>query len=161
VTDWHDFRQYRGPEFSQVIGASQACRTPAGCQLRQAETLLAKTAAVLADRKRAHMSIALWCDAGGHAFSERDPGRQRITVEVLDEETGQDREESRDWCGECAAAAGLMNRKTRPDRVQVTRGLAAGQVPPAPPPDPGRYDPATTARLEAGLGMGQATSGPQ
>lgn len=60
------------------------------------------------------MSQALWCDSGGHAFSERDPGRQRISVTALDDD-GEETIESRDFCGDCAAKAGLLApRKTRP-----------------------------------------------
>lgn len=61
------------------------------------------------------MSQALWCDHGGHAFSERDPGRRRISMAVLDEDTEQERTESRDFCGECAEKSGIAEpRKTRP-----------------------------------------------
>lgn len=70
---------------------------------------------------RQHMSQALWCDNGGHAFSERDPGRQRISIAVLDEDTEKERLESRDFCGECAIKAGLASpRKTRPAIGTVT-----------------------------------------
>ena len=61
------------------------------------------------------MSAALWCDQGGHAFSERDPGRQRVTVNTLDEETDREVTVAKDFCGECADRAGLnTKRKTRP-----------------------------------------------
>lgn len=88
------------------------------------------------------MSQALWCDQGGHAFSERDPGRQRISITVLDEESGEERAEARDFCGACAEASGLLSkRKTRP--ATVTTALPAG-----PHPDPQRI-----AQLEHDLGM--------
>lgn len=79
------------------------------------------------------MSQALWCDATGHAFSERDPNRQRITVSTLNEETQEEEQESRDFCGECAEAAGLLKRKTRPDS----------------------YDPLKVKVMEKQLGIGQ------
>jgi len=60
------------------------------------------------------MSAALWCDQGGHAFSERDPGRQRITVNTLDEDENEV-QVAKDFCGACAAQSGLTTpRKTRP-----------------------------------------------
>lgn len=70
------------------------------------------------------MSGALWCDPGGHAFSERDPGRQRITVNELDPETGEDVTDFRDYCGYHAEQAGLRRRTTRPAGIEA-RGLPA------------------------------------
>jgi hypothetical protein len=64
---------------------------------------------------RNSMSQALWCDNGGHAFSERDPGRQRISVATIDPDTEREVMESRDFCGECAESTGITRpRKTRP-----------------------------------------------
>lgn len=80
------------------------------------------------------MSQALWCDATDHAFSERDPRRQRISVaEFSEDEDGNQRQVlvSKDFCGECAAAVGL----TKPKRK-------------------GKYDPVRTRVLEAQAGLG-------
>lgn len=88
-----------------------------GCQLqkalailRQASEMQARAQAMLESAERDNMSRALWCDSGGHAFSERDPGRQRITVEVLDEDENV-KEDFRQFCGECAEKAGLLKRR--------------------------------------------------
>lgn len=63
------------------------------------------------------MSRALWCDGGGHAFSERDPGRQRITIQVLDDD-GIEQTDFREFCGPHAEAAGLTKpRVTRPKEL--------------------------------------------
>lgn len=83
------------------------------------------------------MSRALWCDSGGHAFSERDPGRQRITVQVLDDD-GNEQEDFREFCGECADKAGLLkHRVTRPKAPSPKVALAM-----------------RTAELEEELGVG-------
>lgn len=90
-----------------------------GCQFGKGAEIAAAAMSVIEQMGRKHMSQALWCDNGGHAFSERDPGRQRISIAVIDEDTEQERMESRDFCGEHAVAAGLTTRQTRPAR-QVT-----------------------------------------
>lgn len=74
------------------------------------------------------MSVALWCDQGGHAFSERDPGRQRVGITILNDD-GQEVEEARDLCGQCASQAGLL-------RPRQTRPQVAAHAAPAPPPYP-------------------------
>ncbi len=90
-----------------------------GCQLHQAQRTLDQARELIETRN--NMSAALWCDQGGHAFSERDPGRQRITVNTLDENE-QEAVVSKDFCGDCAVKAGLTSpRRTRPT-------LAAGGV---------------------------------
>ncbi len=96
-----------------VTGACSAC-VRGGCQLTQAQQLAGQAAQVITQYRRERMSQALWCDATGHAFSERDPDRQRISISTLDEKTGEEKVEARDFCGECAQAAGLLKRKTRP-----------------------------------------------
>jgi len=84
-----------------------------GCQLHAAQRTLDQAREIIETRN--HMSQALWCDQGGHAFSERDPGRQRITVNTLDEVTDQETQVSKDFCGECAVKSGLSTpRRTRP-----------------------------------------------
>jgi hypothetical protein len=94
-----------------VEGASALC-AGSRCQLEGAQKLLDRARDVLESRN--NMSAALWCDQGGHAFSERDPGRQRITVNTLDEDE-REVQVAKDFCGECAANSGLTSpRKTRP-----------------------------------------------
>src|ERR1700679_3738964 len=97
-----------------VEGASPVCQGQ-GCKVGTAERILKQAIGLLEERDRNHMSAALWCDQGGHAFSERDPGRQRVTVNTLDEETEREVTVAKDFCGECADRAGLNSkRKTRP-----------------------------------------------
>ena len=94
-----------------VEGASPLC-AGSRCQLQAAERLVNQARDILESRN--HMSAALWCDQGGHAFSERDTGRQRITVNTLDEDE-REVQVAKDFCGECAANSGLTTpRKTRP-----------------------------------------------
>jgi hypothetical protein len=96
-----------------------------GCQFSGAQQILNQAREVLESRD--HMSAALWCDQGGHAFSERDPGRQRITVNTLDEETEREVQISKDFCGGCADQAGLNGkRKTRPTLPAVSDGDDGG-----------------------------------
>jgi hypothetical protein len=98
---------------------SQLCLS-GGCQLGTAMNLLDQAREVLESRN--HMSAALWCDQGGHAFSERDTGRQRITVNTLDEDE-REVQVAKDFCGECAAKSGLTSpRKTRPTLPAVVSG---------------------------------------
>lgn len=95
-----------------------------GCQLQQALLAVGRATemqrraeAALEAAGRDNMSRAMWCDPGGHAFSERDPGRQRITIQVLDE-NGDEQTEFRELCGEHAVAAGLTKPSvTRPKEI--------------------------------------------
>lgn len=105
-----------------VPNAAPSCERQ-GCQLSKCAAIVETARQMIKQTGRNHMSQALWCDAGGHAYSERDPGRQRITVTVLDDETEEERQESRDFCGEHAAKAGLLDkRRTRPAVAEVTNG---------------------------------------
>jgi len=97
---------------ADVDHAHRLCRFD-GCQLGRATAIISEAQTIIDGRN--HMSQALWCDQGGHAFSERDPGRQRITVNVIDEDTEAETQISKDFCGECAKVSGLTTaRKTRP-----------------------------------------------
>jgi hypothetical protein len=105
-----------------VYDADAACLS-GGCMIGGARSLLNQARQVIEQTSRSSMSAALWCDQGGHAFSERDPGRQRIRVNVLDDNE-QETEVAKDFCGDCAAKAGLTQpRKTRPT---ITTGTVTG-----------------------------------
>lgn len=81
--------------------------------LHTAAAVLEQARQVIRENGRDGMSQALWCDQGGHAFSERDPGRQRVNVNMLDDD-GNEVEMAKDLCGECAVAIGITTpRKTR------------------------------------------------
>lgn len=90
--------------------------------LGSAAGLLDQAREVIRQNGRDGMSSALWCDQGGHAFSERDPGRQRISVNTLDENENEVNL-TKDFCGDCAASAGLTQpRRTRPTLPAVVDG---------------------------------------
>lgn len=129
---------------SYVRYAAPACEI-SGCQMSKVEDTLRASAETLAEfLGRSRMSQALWCDQGGHAFSERDAGRQRISVTVLDE-SGQELKEARDLCGACAASSGLLaERKTRPAGLAPALAAAVPQAQPTfypndPQPDGAGY----------------------
>lgn len=130
-----------GSGASYVQGAHQLCIN-GRCQWRQAGEILAQAEAYINEHTgRSSMSQALWCDQGGHAFSERDAGRQRIAVQVLDDD-GVEQSETRDLCSECAEKAGLLKKRQ-------TRPAAALPAAPAAP----RADPERIRDLETELGM--------
>lgn len=138
---------YRGPGVlgDYVRAPAKSC-VSGGCQYTVSRQLLGQMSDALNQMGKSGMSSALWCDSGGHAFSERDPGRQRISITVLDEESGEEKMEARDFCGECAEAAGLLNkRRTRP--VQIPHAIE-GQT-----AEPRRADPQRIHQLEDELGM--------
>ena len=113
---------YRGPGSGGVWNAAPGCQRD-GCQLRAAGAMVEAAQQMIKELGRSSMSQALWCDAGGHAYSERDPGRQRVAITVLDDVTGEERQESRDFCGDHAAKAGLLDkRRTRPASAEITNG---------------------------------------
>ena len=104
-----------------VYRAEPSCLS-SGCMLGKATVLLEQAQQVLRQNGREGMSVALWCDQGGHAFSERDPGRQRISVSTLDDDE-QETIVAKDFCGDCANRAGLTQpRKTRPTLPAVIDG---------------------------------------
>lgn len=59
---------------------------------------------------------ALWCDQGGHSFSEKDPDVQVLTITGKDSD-GKPVEESRTSCGECAVQTRTKLGKSRPNQV--------------------------------------------
>lgn len=60
---------------------------------------------------------ALWCEQGGHSFSEKDPDFQVLTITGKDKE-GKPVTESRTICGPCAAKTKTSLGSTR--NVPVT-----------------------------------------
>ena len=55
-------------------------------------------------RAQAIKGLALWCETGGHAFSQRDRGRQEWSVRVFDVDAGEEVTETRVCCSRCAKA---------------------------------------------------------
>lgn len=111
-----------------VRGAGSACAR-GGCQAA-ALTEVADTAARLAGEmiargeQQVRPTQALWCEQGGHSFSEKDRGQQVITINGVGDD-GQPAEESRTTCGPCA--------------VTTRTSLGTARNSPAPLPAP-RHD---------------------
>lgn len=110
-----------------VRGAGSACAR-GGCQAA-ALTKVADQAAQLAGEaiargeRRVKATISLWCEQGGHSFSEKDRGQQVITINGVGDD-GQPAEESRTVCGPCA------------NETRTTLGAARN----APAPLPARHE---------------------
>ena len=86
---------------------------------------------------------ALWCEEGGHAFSERDPGMKVVQISGTDE-AGAPVEESRTMCGGCAPRVSV--RRTRPQAAAELSPPPGYQVPDLAHADPrvgvpAAYDP--------------------
>lgn len=73
---------------------------------------------------------ALWCEEGGHAFSERDPGMKVVVISGTDD-AGAPVDESRTMCGGCAPQVNV--RRTRPELAAPPSGY---QVPDVAHADP-------------------------
>lgn len=102
-----------------VTRAEESCLA-SGCMLHTAAGVLGQAREVIRQNGRDGMSQALWCDQSGHAFSERDPGRQRVKVNQIDED-GNEVEIAKDLCGECAVRIGITApRKTRSALPTIT-----------------------------------------
>ena len=54
--------------------------------------------------------VALWCGVGGHAFSARDPGRQRVTVQQWDEDSQETKPVTVSACGDHARPVQIATR---------------------------------------------------
>jgi hypothetical protein len=88
-----------------VRGAGHACQKQ-GCRAEELEAMLASTLNVtqeLLREKEGKMepTRALWCEQGGHSFSEKDPGMQVLSITGKNKE-GDKVTESRTICGPCA-----------------------------------------------------------
>lgn len=122
--------------------ASQVCQGT-GCQLAKAHDAIA--AAEQVGRMLQvieNEDVALWCGVGGHAFSSRDPGRQRVTVQQWDDEANQMRPVAASACGEHARP---LQIQTRP------KALTNGDGSVTDPAEARRrgYDPSYVKWLEA------------
>lgn len=114
-----------------VRGVGSACAR-GGCQAA-ALTEVADTAARLAGEmiargeQQVRPTQALWCEQGGHSFSEKDRGQQVITINGIGGD-GEPAEESRTACGPCAV------------RARTTLGTANNSAAaPLPPGGGGEY----------------------
>jgi hypothetical protein len=108
-----------------VKDALPVCREK-GCQAPELATLarhLSEQAHYVLDTmegKETQMqpTRALWCEQGGHPFSEKDPDVQVLTITGKDAD-GKVVEESRTSCGECATAAKTRLGKVRNSQATV------------------------------------------
>jgi hypothetical protein len=98
------------PGNTYVRGATPSCRAD-GCQAPElallARNLSDHTHAVIEamtkkEAEQVEPTRALWCEQGGHSFSEKDPDFQVLTIQGKDKE-GKPVSESRTICGPCAA----------------------------------------------------------
>jgi hypothetical protein len=112
-----------------VRGASVSCREQ-GCQSLELAamlgTTLGRTRELIESLEGTEVKMqptqALWCEQGGHSFSEKDPDVQVISIAGRGPD-GQTVEESRTSCGECATLA-----KTR---LGKTRNAPVSELPPS------------------------------
>lgn len=90
--------------------------------------------------------VALWCGVGGHSFSQRDPGKQRVTVEQWDEDGQQMQPIAVAACGEHA----------RPVQIATRPKAAINGGPVTSPAEAARrgYDPDYVKWLESRTGIG-------
>jgi hypothetical protein len=93
---------------AHVKGPVPNCRLN-GCQAPELHAMLASTLNVtqeLLAKKESAMepTKALWCEQGGHSFSEKDPDLQVLSISGKDKE-GKPVTESRTLCGPCASQA--------------------------------------------------------
>jgi hypothetical protein len=86
---------------NQILGQAQKA-------MEQARVMEERTQAILnrQGKKEMTVSAALWCDQGGHAFSERDPERQEFTRASYDAD-GHRVESVFSVCGSCGEKSGF------------------------------------------------------
>lgn len=129
-----------------VPGGHEVCRLQ-GCQIGRATDMMNAAAAVGKVAQRMEVDdVALWCGVGGHAFSSRDPGRQRVTLEQWDDEQNAMKPVT---VSACADHARPVQLKTRP-AAAIRNGEQITD------PDEARrrgYDPGYVKYLEQQLGM--------
>jgi hypothetical protein len=110
-----------------VKNATDAC-CQQGCQALDLAALArrlsgqAREALEMLENKEEQVQIqptqALWCEQGGHSFSEKDPDVQVLTIQGRGP-GGEAVTESRTSCGECATAAKTRLGKARNQQVQA------------------------------------------
>jgi hypothetical protein len=88
--------------------------------------------------------LALWCETGGHAFSQRDRGRQEWQVRVFDVDAGEEVTETRVCCSRCAKTGSITDKAKHLPAELVAQAPELERRPPARPV----ADPEYTAYLE-------------
>lgn len=111
-----------------VTGATPGC-CELGCRATELEAMLASTLNITQEllvkrEKEAQMdpTRSLWCEQGGHSFSEKDPDMQVLSITGKDKD-GKQVTESRTICGPCA-----VQTKTT---LGGARNAPAPELPPA------------------------------
>lgn len=126
-----------------LTGAAEQARALAAALMDRYDQEREQAMTMVTPQTAAQPCQSLWCEEGGHSFSERDPGMRVVSIEGTDE-TGAPVADSRTMCGGCAPRVNV--RRTRP-------AAAPGQPPlpmPAAPSWPDAYEapaPDTAARL--------------
>lgn len=127
VSDYWAGQRPLGARGTYVRNASASCQAQ-GCQsvelAKMLGSTLGRTRELIESLEGTGVKMqptqALWCEQGGHAFSEKDPDVQVLTIAGRGPD-GQTVEESRTSCGECAALAKTRLGQARNQQVrQVT-----------------------------------------
>jgi hypothetical protein len=102
---------------------NRGCQAPELALLARRLSDQAHTVLETLEKKEAQMqpTQALWCEQGGHSFSEKDPDVQVLTIAGRGPD-GKTVEESRTICGACA-------EKTK-TRIGSTQNSPVSQLPP-------------------------------
>lgn len=113
------------------------CERAGACQLAHAQVTLTRAQELLAEAERLRgqdangrtiMSQALWCDAGEHAFSARDPKREHWQ-RTLRGDDGEEIQIPWDVCSQC------LGGDSKPGfNMSERHAIMTGQVPGAADP---------------------------
>lgn len=144
-------------EMRWVAGADPLCQA-AGCKLLEARVAIAQAEMIGRMGQRMEVDdVALWCGVGGHAFSGRDPGRQKVTVQQWDADSQEMKPVTVSACGEHARPVEIQTRP-KPSLLPGRRKHAD----PVTDPDEARqqgYDPEYVAWLERKNGLAGSGDG--
>ena len=113
-----------------VKGATPVC-CDQGCRAPELEAMLASTLNITQElliqrEKETQMdpTKSLWCEQGGHSFSEKDPDFQVLSITGKDKE-GKQVTESRTICGPCAVQTKTTLGGARNSQVSELGSAAA------------------------------------
>jgi hypothetical protein len=118
-----------GARGSYVRGATvtcceQGCQAPELALLARRMSDQARTLLETLEKKEKQMmqpTQALWCEQGGHSFSEKDPNVQVLTIAGRGPDGKTEESESRTICGACA-------EKTK-TRIGSTQNAPVSELP--------------------------------
>jgi hypothetical protein len=116
-----EYGRYPGIKNATAACAQQGCQAPELAALARRLSDQAHEALEMLETKKGQVmqpTRSLWCEQGGHSFSEKDPDLQVLTISGRGPD-GVAVEESRTSCGECAALAKTRLGKARNQPVQA------------------------------------------